>query len=50
MGYQKTEYKDGFHAEPDLAYEFERSLHSGPRNYLLKDEIDLGPTRVRLIC
>ena len=50
MAYQKTEYKDEFLTDKaDPSYEFERTLHTGPRNYLLRDEVDLGPTRVIIL-
>lgn len=47
MAFQKSEYKNEFEAiEPEVTYEFDRPLHSGPQDYFLKDELTSGPTKV----
>ena len=48
MAFQGSEYKSEYdNKEPDVTYEFDRPLHSGPQSYLLRDEHSAGPTKVK---
>ena len=48
MAFQTSEYKNEFDGkDPEVTHEFDRPLHSGPKNYLISDELYSGPTKVR---
>jgi hypothetical protein len=47
MAFQTSEYKNNFDSkDAEVTYEFDRPLHSGPKNYLISDELYSGPTKV----
>ena len=49
MAFQTSEYKNEFDAkDAEVGYEFDRPMHTDPKNYFISDDLYSGPTKVNI--